>query len=610
MNQMIREIGLEDFEQKVYGGHYLEGLKLLITLLEKQHSFDVIPIDGEGTEEYKKRVQLSIDRCAGAVTALFSSNQWNLSESNFEFLMQFKNQLVKLYTASSFNTTEHLFSILSAIEFTDQADKARRFQLFVHLESKPELIQAIVFQPKVYLATIIWMVTELSLSNGNQEDFRDVLIDLLVARSKNQAIPNFVLRRLARPYMFCSYLINDKRHLVKLALNQMIKNRFKTNYLSYNRGVNTKKPILLVMIENFVEGHAMFRCYFNLLKSLKEQFFVVFVAKSNALDNGSKDLYDKLITVDLSIDVDFKYEKLAKSLAKLNPSMVFYPSVGMDAWTSVLANFRIAPVQCMALGHPATSCSDNMDYAISDCFNDVMCFTEKLIAIKNNRVPFVKPKFNLSSKFKIIEGEIHIAVVSSFMKINSIFLEVCKEIQRRTDKKVVYHFFPLADGVFYHYFSKIIKESLSHARIYKSMNYNAFINAISICQLRLGTFPFGGTNTNIDCFALGIPFVCLDGPEAFSHQDKVFFERINFPFNLVAKDLEEYLNLAIDLINKEDLRTEISCEMIKTYNSNLLFEDEDSATRGITAETLMWILRNNEKLKLTDKQLIIEGSEL
>ncbi|MEE4244680.1 MAG: hypothetical protein V2I33_04670, partial [Kangiellaceae bacterium] len=248
--------------------------------------------------------------------------------------------------------------------------------------------------------------------------------------------------------------------------------------------------------------------------------------------------------------------------------------------------------------------------AISDCFNDPDCFTEKLIEPANNKVPFVKPEFTLEVDAKTNPERIDIAVVSSFMKINGLYMELCKEIVECSEKEVIFHFYPMANGIFYHYVSKIIKAQLPNAFVYKSLPYNGFINSLARCDIRLGTFPFGGTNTNIDCFALGIPYVTLAGPEAFSHQDTVFFQRAGLSDELVAEDLDDYVGKVLKLIDDDDYRSVMSRKFQEVYDSNILFEGDNDENRGITANTIKWVYNNASTLKSSSNKVFREGDEL
>jgi predicted O-linked N-acetylglucosamine transferase (SPINDLY family) len=61
-------------------------------------------------------------------------------------------------------------------------------------------------------------------------------------------------------------------------------------------------------------------------------------------------------------------------------------------------------------------------------------------------------------------------------------------------------------------------------------------------------------NSIIDAVSLGLPGVCLDGPEAHSHADAAMFARMNFPAELTAQDASQYVASAVRLIDDADWR--------------------------------------------------------
>ena len=72
---------------------------------------------------------------------------------------------------------------------------------------------------------------------------------------------------------------------------------------------------------------------------------------------------------------------------------------------------------------------------------------------------------------------------------------------------------------------------------------------LSRCDLFLCPFPYGNMNSIIDAFQLGLPGVCLDGPEAHAHADAAIFARIGLPADLGAKNVDDYIAQAVRMID-------------------------------------------------------------
>jgi predicted O-linked N-acetylglucosamine transferase (SPINDLY family) len=72
---------------------------------------------------------------------------------------------------------------------------------------------------------------------------------------------------------------------------------------------------------------------------------------------------------------------------------------------------------------------------------------------------------------------------------------------------------------------------------------------LSRCDLFLDPFPYGNMNGIIDCFRFSLPGVCLDGAETHAHADAAMFARIGLPPALAAKTVDDYVAMAVKLID-------------------------------------------------------------
>ena len=67
------------------------------------------------------------------------------------------------------------------------------------------------------------------------------------------------------------------------------------------------------------------------------------------------------------------------------------PSIGMDLATIFVSNARFAPIQVIALGHPATTHSEFIEYVIveDDYVGSESCFSETLLRLPKDALPYV-----------------------------------------------------------------------------------------------------------------------------------------------------------------------------------------------------------------------------
>ena len=124
----------------------------------------------------------------------------------------------------------------------------------------------------------------------------------------------------------------------------------------------------------------------------------------------------------------------------------------MSHWTVMLAQLRLAPIQIMTHGHPATSMSDVIDYAyVCDQEGDVgPLYSEKLLGSKfasfapHTALPLETPPLLPASS-----REVRVAVNSKVMKLSHRLLGICRRLAEEADVPVKFSFFPGERGLFF-----------------------------------------------------------------------------------------------------------------------------------------------------------------
>lgn len=99
----------------------------------------------------------------------------------------------------------------------------------------------------------------------------------------------------------------------------------------------------------------------------------------------------------------YHFEELCSVILRDDLDVLIYPDIGMDPTCAKLAGLRLAPSQCVSLGHPMTTGLPTMDYFLS---SDLMepedgeqAYTEQLIRLPNLSVHYTPlrqgaPKFD------------------------------------------------------------------------------------------------------------------------------------------------------------------------------------------------------------------------
>jgi predicted O-linked N-acetylglucosamine transferase (SPINDLY family) len=219
----------------------------------------------------------------------------------------------------------------------------------------------------------------------------------------------------------------------------------------------------------------------------------------------------------------------------INAQMMYMPSVGMFPITMVLACLRVAPLQMMALGHPATTHGHAMDYVVveEDYVGDEACFSEKLLKLPKDGMPYRAPAALLELQLpekQPSDGVVKIAVAGTTIKQNPGFLNTCAEIARESKVPVHFHFLMgQANGLIYPQVRNLVRRLMGDkATVHKHQNYGSYMTVIAGCDLFLNPFPFGNTNGIVDTVWAGLVGVCKTGREVHEHIDEGMFRRLGF----------------------------------------------------------------------------------
>ena len=465
-----------------------------------------------------------------------------------------------------------------------------RLLLFSMLENTFRLDFSVFFQfsPLVTQATILSLLSSNVVITPQGAERREQLFDL-INLFEHYTIPqaiNFV--DVYAVWMMCSYALRRDKHVIKKYLNNSIK-----KWLGQEQIMSTPsckkydpthhQPTLLIVIEYLSADHSMGRSYGRALKSLKNKFnLTALVLRSGEIKDNDPNyaIFDEMIECECySHGTVIDSEKLShyvKKILSLQPDLIFYPSLGMHQVSLLLANMRLAPIQMMSFGHPASSFCDTIDYGIIE--EDYAPLTEdlhseKLILLPKESVvsqPLVQiQKFTASVKHS--QTTFCIAISSVVAKISAAFLQTLKKISDQSNRPLQFLFFLNETELFYLQCKKDILNSVPNAHILHRLTPESYLTHLDNCDLYLSTFPFGGANSVIDALCVGLPVVCLRGDDIAARTDSALIMRRDLPAWLVAQHEDEYIHAALRLIHNDDERLALS-EMILARSIELIPE--------------------------------------
>lgn len=555
------------------------------------------------TEEEVRQVQTLF---ASSLTAMIADPEFSLNNQGFSALMANKCHMRQIFRVSGFRDMSHLFKLL---EHSEGQSRLLKYMVACTLDvagdTALDIVRTLDDTEARFLFWLSFLDTRYVLRNEEQAFIRQILplaTEFTECRAKSVA----ELGMINRVWMYCSYWDLPHKHEIKKTLNQVLINTGKLLGAKIPQKLPapdlTKQPRVLVITEIWKTNSAMYRCYAGAIQKLKPYFHLTLLGMRKQSDENSEQIFDE---VDYYTS-DEMIGDLVERVRKFKPDLIYYPSLGMALTPVWLSLYRLAPVQVMTLGHPATTFSNEVDFVCQgeDEFHDPDVFSEKVLLLKRGALSLTRPSVHLEPAEIITKPKVlNISVNSTYFKLSPAFINLCQEIQSAAEVPVHFHFLVGLYTFNFPYVSKLIGDKLN-ASFYEMLPYEHYSQVMQQCALQLTPFPFGNTNSFVDAMILGIPTVCLDGSEPHSHFDTVLSERVGLPDLCRAKTRSDYKKAALQLINDESLRISITKDLRELDLDKVLFgSDLEEDAAGDLGEAFKWLLHNRDEIRAADRQV-------
>jgi predicted O-linked N-acetylglucosamine transferase (SPINDLY family) len=285
------------------------------------------------------------------------------------------------------------------------------------------------------------------------------------------------------------------------------------------------------------------------------------------------------------ITIPYNLESARIAIEEKQPDILVYTDIGMDILIYLLAYSRLAPIQCvLAGGHPITTGLPTIDYSLSgemlEPENAPEHYSEKLIRFKQSMPEiFPAPKIPDSPKTRKELGlpedmRLYICPVRLF-RIHPDMDAVFREILARDPKSMLIlvesDFKNLWRETLENRLQKTIPDSLrTRIKFIPFAKGDDFFHLLSNMDAILDPFHFSLGTTLFTSFAAGLPVVTMAGKYMRGRGAFGYYKQIGV-MALVAKNPEEYINLALKIANTTEFREDIKSRI--KANSAILFND-------------------------------------
>jgi hypothetical protein len=547
-------------------------------------------------------------RFAAAIGRVMVDPDVPLTTADFERLLTYHRWIDLIFSLSGYRTSDHVVPVLARpAQGTSLTFDGLNFLRFLILRSMNSRIHAsledywkvssvgtaLAFLHYVGSRYVFW---------PRAFEFREQILEWLPGRLGGIKLGDLTLSRLPEIYMHCSYAITPRKHAIKADLIRQMRSacldhgcrevsRSDPHPSSYaptdseddlpfsGGGIQRRsphaialpepessvssRPTIVVVGENFNVGHAVHRTHSRAIAALRERFHVVGVIHPDPDGTPIANLFHECLLIKGG-ELLPQVKQLADAILERKPVLILYLGVGMVSQVIALSSLRLAPVQCVSFGHTATTMSEVIDYFIvpEDFAGAPHTFSERVLKLPKAAMPFAPRPFTPLDR-PPPDGTTRVAVPASTMKLNPRLFEALSRISSQAKSRIELHFFPLAGtGLPYIELSRAVKAQVPRASVLPELPHETYMEHLSKCDLFLNPFPYGNMNGIIDCFRFSLPGVCLDGAETHSHADAAMFARIGLPSSLAAKTVDDYVAMAVKLIDDAEWRN--ACAKVVT----------------------------------------------
>ncbi|MCB1782668.1 MAG: hypothetical protein KDI13_01605 [Alphaproteobacteria bacterium] len=436
----------------------------------------------------------------------------------------------------------------------------------------------------------------------------DNKVALIGFKSDFRSLPltHDMMSKVIYPYFKISYIDAPQKHIIKRDLNKYV-----SDFLEHYKdkippstprdNSHLEKPVLLVFGEIINDGHAMFRSWASRMNAFREHFHVVLFGMDMKSDGDSiKTMCDEFHQGSL-LEIHLVFQKIRE----INPDMIFYLSVGMSMSTVMLSNVRLAPVQVMALGHPATTYSSYIDAVIGrEDYYTPEAFSNDTYIIEDSTVHH-SPPVEITKKTLPVPQDgppkerLRIMLCGMIMKLSAPFLQTVRQLTEELDVPFDVSVITSTKGLDKLAFERYVQTLFPVCKVIEYSTYQRYFELLQETDLILDPFPFGHSHTMIDGLLAGKPLISLRGDEPHGRTEWGILRNLGLADQFAAESLDEYRK-KFKILSAQILSGKADFFDPKDVYHNV-FEKENTYSY---ADLLRWIYQNRETVRSRKEKVI------
>lgn len=323
-------------------------------------------------------------------------------------------------------------------------------------------------------------------------------------------------------------------------------------------------------ISQFFHNHSIGRHFGGLFRNFPRQRFRIVLLRFP----GSGDEMAQMLEADADETVILPPDlfQARAEIAALGLDVLYYTDIGMDPLTYFLAFARLAPVQCVAAGHPVTTGIPALDYFISCEAAEIpegdLHYSEQLVRMKSIPNYFERPfligptppraEFGLSDDWHVY------LCAQNLCKLHPDFDPLLGEILRRDPQGRVILFHgsePAWSERLVGRLRRSIPDVAERVGFLPQQPLDRFMHLLTLADAILDSTHFNGGTTSAQALGVGAPVVTWPGEFMRARQCYCNYRHMGL-FDCVARDAEDYVRIAVRLATDGAFRADVRSKIL------------------------------------------------
>lgn len=383
--------------------------------------------------------------------------------------------------------------------------------------------------------------------------------DKLIKMSRSIGESYAFAKDVQEPYFLSSYLgDDDAERTIKSAINAAVKRVAP----KFDNGEPANA--VAVVSDLWMPGHSVYRSLKAYIEAIRGDYRMILVSTIRETSDLDATGFDE------AIRLPYDGERLDVSpLENKGLEAVIYPDVGMTGSSIMLANMRLAPVQVMMTGHPASTFGGEIDYFISGKLveeNEHQAnYSEKLVRLPGYGATHTKPTYEPKNPPKDFDG---VLINCSWygQKMTRPFLElVNRAIGMAGVEKVRLQIFAGGAATTRGGFGAFLRDvgeaiTACEAIVYPHLDYPAYMTEMEKGDFAIDCSPWAGSNTVSDNLWLRKPVIALQGDRWFNRIGPAMLRSCGLG-GLIAATEDRFAGLICDMVNFRHVRESFAADL-------------------------------------------------